>query len=294
MSAKQLDFVAVGPFKTGTSWIYNYLINYQQIALPTKVKETFFFDNDEKFERGLDWYYSHFTQIKLEQKIGEIAPSYFHSMEAPIRIHQHNPQCKIVVTLREPISRLVSFYRHKKQRGEIEPKTSLSQAISQKKSLYSSALYYFHLSRWIDIFGADNVRVIFFENLVESPIDFARELCDKLETNLEDSSQDLSQKVNASQVPISYSVSKMVYRSVNTLHDFGLHKLVEHGKNLGIKQLLNRKKVMNLQLDTSEYIYAFNLLKRDIMLLETDLNFDLSNWKTLWIKKGIKLNEFDL
>lgn len=44
MNIKQnkLDFVVVGPFKTGTSWIYNYLSDYQQIALPKKVKETFF------------------------------------------------------------------------------------------------------------------------------------------------------------------------------------------------------------------------------------------------------------
>lgn len=39
MSKKQLDFVAVGLFKTGMSWIYDYLIIYQQIALPIKVKE---------------------------------------------------------------------------------------------------------------------------------------------------------------------------------------------------------------------------------------------------------------
>lgn len=289
MSAKQLDFVAVGPFKTGTSWIYNYLINYQQIALPTKVKETFFFDDCKKFERGLDWYYSHFTQIELEQQIGEIAPSYFHSMEAPWRIQQHNPQCKIVVTLREPISRLVSFYQHKKQRGELKPKTSLSQAISQKKSLYSSALYYFHLSRWIDVFGADNVQVIFFENLVESPIDFAKELCDKLDIKLENTSEDLSRKVNASQVPVNYSLCRLVYQSVNLLHNLGLHKIVKYGKSIGAKKLLTTQKSEKSQLDSAEFAFAFDLLQEDIMMLETELNLDLSVWKTIWSEKGIKI-----
>ena len=81
MSEKQLDFVAVGPFKTGTSWIYNYLINYQQVALPTTVKETFFFDR--QFDRGLDWYYSHFELLgEKPKKVGEIAPSYFPFQEA--------------------------------------------------------------------------------------------------------------------------------------------------------------------------------------------------------------------
>ncbi len=127
--ATRLDFVAVGPFKTGTSWMYSYLVDYNQVALPTKVKETFFFDS--KFSKGTDWYYSHFDQIKNSQKVGEVAPSYFNSIEAPERIRQINPNCKIIVTLREPVSRLVSFYLHMKQRGEIAPQTSFVEALSQ-------------------------------------------------------------------------------------------------------------------------------------------------------------------
>ncbi|MEL6441236.1 MAG: sulfotransferase domain-containing protein [Cyanobacteria bacterium J06621_8] len=285
MLDNQLDFVAVGPFKTGTSWIYNYLINYQQVALPTKVKETFFFDH--KFERGIDWYFSHFEEISPEQKIGEIAPSYFHSESAPQRIFQHNPQCKIIVTLREPISRLISFYQHKQQRGELKPKTSLIQELSQKETLYKSALYHLHLSRWIDVFGADKVQVIFFEDLATSPVDFAKQLCQKIELELENTSQDLSQKVNASEAPVNHYLSKIVYQSVNLLHNTGLHQIVKYGKSLGIKQLLNSKKSAKLELETTEYTDAFEFIKQDIMKLETELNFDLSNWRELWLEQGI-------
>lgn len=286
---KQLDFVAVGPHKTGTSWIYDYLVNYQQIALPTKVKETFFFDR--KFSQGLDWYYSHFTQIEGEQqKVGEIAPSYFDSLEAPQRIYQDSPQCKIIVTLREPVSRLVSFYLHMKQRGEIKPGTSFLEALSQKQTLQSTARYYFHLCRWIDIFGADNVKVIFFEELKKSPVDFAQQLCEKLDIELEDTSKDLSKKVNASQVPVNHSLSRMVYQSVNLLHNLGLHKIVKYGKNLGINKILISKKSESFQIDSSDFISAYDLVRQDIMMLETDLNLDLSDWKKIWLEKGIKVN----
>jgi len=288
MSTKQLDFISVGPFKTGTSWIYDYLVDYQQIALPTKVKETFFFD--KKFERGFDWYYSHFTQIDDQRKVGEIAPSYFHSLEAPQRIYQHSPQSKIVVTLREPVSRLVSFYLHMKQRGEIKPGTSFLEALSQKETLYNTARYYFHLSRWIDIFGADNVKVIFFKELKKSPINFAKQLCEQLELELENTSEDLSKKVNASQVPVNHTLSRMVYQSVKLMHNLGLHQIVKYGKNLGLKQLIYKKNKTKFEITNSEFAAAFELLKQDIMMLETELNFDLSDWKKIWLEKGVKVN----
>jgi hypothetical protein len=285
--SEKLDFVAVGPFKTGTSWIHDYLINYEQVALPTKVKETFFFD--KKFDQGLDWYYSHFTSIKPNKKIGEIAPSYFNSLEAPQRIYQLNPQCKILVTLREPVSRLVSFYLHMKQRGRIEPGVSLAEAISDKQILLDTSLYYFHLCRWIEVFGTDNVEVILFEKLKQSPDNFAQEVLAKLEIEPEDISYDLSKKVNASQAPVNHNLSKIVYSGVQFLHNTGLHKIVGYGKKLGIRQLLTSKKPKKAQLSQNEFTNTFNLCKQDILSLESELNLDLSDWKKIWSEQGITI-----
>lgn len=286
--SQQLDFVAVGPFKTGTSWIHDYLINYEQVALPTKVKETFFFDR--KFDQGLDWYYSHFTDIGANKKVGEIAPSYFHSLEAPQRIYELNPQCKILVTLREPVSRLVSFYSHMQQRGEVEPKVSLAEALSDKQILQNTSLYYFHLCRWIEVFGQENVEVVFFEKLKQSPNDFAQEILHKLGIEAEEISYDLSKKVNASQAPINHKVSKIVYSGVKLLHDTGLHKLVDYGKKLGIRELLTSNKQKKQQLNLDEFASALNTCKEDVLRLESELGFDLSDWKEVWSVKGIAVD----
>jgi len=289
MSVNQLDFVAVGPFKTGTSWIYNYLINYEQIVLPSSVKETFFFD--KKFDLGTDWYYSHFNLLDDKQKkVGEIAPSYFHSSEVTDRIYKLYPDCKILVTFREPVSRLVSFYQHMKQRGEVKPDVTLTEAISKKQILGNTARYFHHLSRWIEVFGKDNVRVIFFETLKESPEQFALEVCQNLDLELENIQQDLSKKVNASKAPINHNLSKIIYSGVNFLHDSGLHKIVDYGKNLGIKQLLFSRKAENTQLDTREFQSVFQLIQEDIAQLETEFGFDLSLWKKMWQKQGIEIN----
>ena len=284
----KLNFVAVGPFKTGTSWIHDYLLNYQQVALPTKVKETFFFDR--KFERGLDWYYSHFTNMEENKIVGEIAPSYFHSPEATQRIYKLNPQCQILVTLREPVSRLFSFYSHMNQRGELKPGTSFTQALSNKKILLNTSLYYSHLSRWIEVFGRENVKIVFFERLKQSPELFAEEVLNKLDIEKENITYDLSKKVNASQAPVNHQVSKLVYSGVKLLHNTGLHKVVEYGKRLGIRQLITTKEKQKSQLSQAEFVDAFELCKQNILLLESELNLDLFPWKAIWSERGITIN----
>jgi hypothetical protein len=287
MISNHLDFVAVGPFKTGTTWIHDYLLNYQQVALPTKVKETFFFD--QKFELGLDWYYSHFTSFEPTKMVGEIAPSYFHSPEAPQRIYDINPDCKILVTLREPVSRLFSYYSHMQQRGEIKPEVSFTEALSEQQVLRDTALYYFHLCRWIETFGSKNVKVAFFETLQLSPDNFAQVVLRKLGIEEEDVTHDLSQKVNVSQVPVNYHLSRIVYSGVNFLHDRGLHKVVEYGKNIGIRQLLVSQKSQKSKLSPEEFMNALDLCKQDVLLLESKLNFDLSEWKKIWSEKATQL-----
>ena len=285
---KQLDFIAVGPFKTGTSWIHDYLLNYQGVVLPDKVKETFFFDR--KFDKGFDWYFSHFSELSDNRLMGEISPSYFHSIEASQRIFDCNPECKILVTLREPVSRMFSFYSHMIQRGQVNPKTSFTEALSEKKILPETSLYYSHLSRWIETFGKDNVKVIFFETLKESPDKFAAEVLDRLEIKSESIDYDLDRKVNASIAPVNHNASKIVYSGVKILHDLGLHKIVEYGKKIGIKQILTTNKSQKARLSQDEFISAFNLCRDDVLKLESELNFDLSFWKAIWSEKGININ----
>ena len=55
---KQVGLVGVGPQRTGTSWLHAQLSRHSRLCFPRRVKETFFFD--ERFHKGLEWYWSHF------------------------------------------------------------------------------------------------------------------------------------------------------------------------------------------------------------------------------------------
>jgi len=112
----RLDFVSVGPQRTGTSWLHRYLRLHPMLAFPLHVKETKFFD--ARFEKGFDWYWKHFGDPSQNTKRGEIAPTYFHSAEALARLSKFEG-LRVVIHLRDPIARTWSLFRHHRNKGRV-------------------------------------------------------------------------------------------------------------------------------------------------------------------------------
>src|ERR1700739_3448755 len=91
-------FIAVGPPRTGTTWLHGLL--YNRACLPHHTKETYFFDRF--YAKGLDWYASYFDYCDGTRALGEVAPTYFPYTEARQRISRDMPRCKIICTFRDP------------------------------------------------------------------------------------------------------------------------------------------------------------------------------------------------
>ena len=100
------DFIAVGPPRTGTTWLDEVLRGH--VSLPENIKETHFFTAN--FPNGLGWYEDHFRSSAAGRPIGEVCASYFTSAEARGRIADSIPRCAIICTLRDPVARLYSQY----------------------------------------------------------------------------------------------------------------------------------------------------------------------------------------
>ena len=284
-----LDFVVVGSFKTGTTWIYQYLQSCQAVCVPDKVKETFFFDC--KYLKGLEFYFAHFPDYHSSQLVGEVAPSYFHSEDASARIHQLNPQCKIIVTLREPTERLVSYYLHLLRHGDIPKKTSFRQALATYDILLNSSQYYYHISRWRRLFGKDNVRILFYELLKNSPEKFAMQLCQELGIEFRGIPENLNQRVSEGKMPVNYDLVRVFYQTIRLLRSYELHSLVNFGKSLGLQKFLYQdQKAAHPSITIEDLNDALTLISEDIRLLEESLGLDLSIWRESWTRKGLILS----
>lgn len=123
------NFLIIGTQKGGTTSLYNYLIQHPQI-LAASQKEVHFFDFN--FNQGIDWYRSQFPpEVDQQNAItGEASPYYLFHPLVPARVYQHFPQVKLIVLLRNPITRALSHYYHEVRLGF--ENLSLSEAISQE------------------------------------------------------------------------------------------------------------------------------------------------------------------
>ena len=101
------DFIAVGPPRTGTSWLHRAIA--ANVGRPRGLKETKYFT--ENYDKGLDWYSAFFRDYPSDLRIAEICPQYFAFDEARERIRHHIPDCRIICTLRDPVERLYSHWR---------------------------------------------------------------------------------------------------------------------------------------------------------------------------------------
>src|SRR5580704_8422377 len=101
------DFFAVGPQRTGTTWLHE--VMKPHLGLPRGIKETDFFLKN--YSRGMRWYLECFEGYPPGLHLGEVDPNYFGEDIARERIAKDVPNAKIVVTLRDPVDRAYSSYR---------------------------------------------------------------------------------------------------------------------------------------------------------------------------------------
>lgn len=111
------DFIIVGAQKAATTSLYYYL-NQHPLIIGSRPKEVCYFDRDENYGKGKEWYRHHFPNTRIpfaRYKYFEATPEYLYRSYVAERIYQFNPDLKIVILLREPVMRAYSawaMYRH--------------------------------------------------------------------------------------------------------------------------------------------------------------------------------------
>ena len=217
-----LDFFLIGPPKCGTTLLQNILIQNPGIYLSLK-KEIQFFSHH--YNKGYKWYNKHFSDARANQVIGEISPTYCNSHETLQRIKKYaesyNKDVKIIITIRNPIKRLLSEYYHNIRRANYD--LSIEEAIqtelnakhvSRHFTIVRNSLYNQILNDVYSLFKKENVLIlesekdIYDENNLPGTIraieDFLNvEHFDEYIFNVED---------NSSYAPKSYLIQRIIFQ----------------------------------------------------------------------------------
>jgi len=230
------DSLIIGPMRTATTWVYEYLKARGDICLPKGVKETFFFD--QRFEKGVVWYASHFKHFDPAKhtRVVEVAPSYFHAEEAPKRIREVLGTPRLIAIVRDPIERSISHYRHLRRRGLVT--CSLREATKKFPEIVGASQYARCLQRWETVFGIGSVFLLYYDALLSNPQAFVSSLCQALAIPMLPIPQDLLQrKVNPAGDPPFPRLARLGLKLADLLRDHRLYGPIELAKRLGLKSL---------------------------------------------------------
>lgn len=171
------DFIIIGAMKCATSSLHEQLALQPGIFM-TELKEPNFFSNDEQYNRGMEWYMSHFAPAKTDDICGESSTHYTKLPTYPQtidRLLQHFPNVKLIYVMRHPIDRLVSQYIHEWTEKVIS--VGINQAVNEYPELIAYSQYSMQLKPYFDTFGQERVLPVFFERMIAHPQQELERVC---------------------------------------------------------------------------------------------------------------------
>jgi hypothetical protein len=169
------DFIYAGTSRSGSTWIYNCLLQHPEILMPDRNPVRYFNLN---YHRGVEWYNDVLPQKDGENKlIGEASPGYMKNPWAPQRISDKIPDAKLIFCLRNPIERAYSEWWQGYTQGwhNMEFDGCIYHHMSFDMWLLPG-FYHYHLSKFDEHFKSDQIEVLFFDNLKENNSEFASNL----------------------------------------------------------------------------------------------------------------------
>jgi hypothetical protein len=282
------NFFIVGTPKAGTTSLYHYLEEHPDIYM-SPIKETNYFSYDEIKSQGLFYneehisslhqYQEQFEEVKDEKAVGEASVSYLYYPLVPSKIKKFNPEAKIIIVLRNPVDRGFSHYLMDKRLGFVsisyEDIVWKNSQHPQSKLYYqqyvSLGQYYEQVKRYLEVFDAKQVKILFYEDIVRDIQKVVRELYAFLNVDVT-FSPDTQQQHNVYSSPKNFFIEKLYAQKeirtiVKKIFGENIQQQVTHLFFRKEKPVLNEK----LKLDLIE-VYKTNVYKTSD-LLQKDLTF---------------------
>jgi len=179
------NLIIAGVNKAGTTSLFAYLSKHPQVGC-SSIKETCYFLPRRYCEpmQPVSEYEALFKGAETYPVVMEATPGYFYGGKKLIEeIDLLLPNTKIVLILRDPADRLLSFFHFMKSMLLIDESMTLESYVSHCKSLDATALrqrdnnpffgveggyYHKYIDSWVASFG-DRIKILFFEDMKQNP-----------------------------------------------------------------------------------------------------------------------------
>jgi Sulfotransferase domain len=201
MREKWPNFFLVGAAKAGTTSVYAYLSQHPQVFFPC-IKEPHFFTQVRVSEHQRPFveaiieraeYLRLFREAHDFRVVADASPSYLWHPDVPHRIRTQVPDAKIAILLRDPVERAHSHYLMDYREGvqDLDFYDALVHDLSRREKGWGISSLYFELgqyaqqvSRYLETFPPEQVRILFFEDFRRDVKRSLRELVKFLELDI--------------------------------------------------------------------------------------------------------------
>ncbi|KAL3103439.1 hypothetical protein niasHS_002625 [Heterodera schachtii] len=175
------DCLIIGVRKGGTRALLDALALHPRIRVARH--EVHFFDRAEFFRQGTEWYRKQMPLAKTDEVVVEKTPAYFTRPAVPKRVHSLNPGMKMILIVREPVTRTISDFtqirqtRIERQKEPIEFQKMAfvnsengSLELNTKFRPIRNSLYSEHFGRWLEHFSKEQFLVLDGDKFIREPL----------------------------------------------------------------------------------------------------------------------------
>lgn len=159
------NLIIIGAMKCGTSSLHYYMGLHPGISM-AKRKELNFFIRDRNWDKGIEWYKSHFTgKAKI---CGEATTNYAKYPlfgGVPERMYSVVPEMKLIYLVRDPIERILSHYVHNYADDRENRKLSDALIKLEANNYVRCSKYHMQLEQYLNYFPKSRILIIAQEDL---------------------------------------------------------------------------------------------------------------------------------
>ncbi|NQT81996.1 sulfotransferase domain-containing protein [bacterium] len=293
------NLFVLGASKAGSTSLYYYLRQHRDIFMSVK-KETYFFNADSLYEKGIEWYLStHFRKASSFPVRGEATTNYLAlaGKVAPrLALAYPNDHPRFIAIFRDPVERAHSQYWHEVNKLLTE-KWSLEEALLHEEErvkdadllaegkinyrYFRNGLYSQQVETYLQYFDKSHFLFLLFEDLRSDPRAVCRAMFQFL--GVDDSFPvDVSTRYNVAGRPRSRTFEAFLNekRSIKVLSR-PLMRALQRLLPYEIKDYLMTKNTVSWRYPalSRETESSLRLRYRDeVMRLQTLIGRDLSDW----------------